>query len=68
MARCLTFERVIPVPAQRLESGTKATARNRRRADATAPPTIRGVWRRFACYDASLQRALYQVARRFCVP
>ena len=49
MARLtLNIERVIPVPAQRLESGTKAAARNpavvlaaRRRS------TIRGVWRRF---------------------
>jgi len=44
----LNIERVISVPAQRLESGTKAAARNptvvlaaRRRS------TIRGVWRRF---------------------
>jgi hypothetical protein len=34
MMRRLTIERVIPVPAQRLESGTKATARN----DGTVPP------------------------------
>jgi len=31
------MKRVIPVPAQRLESGTKAAARDRRRADGTAP-------------------------------